>query len=126
MLVRTHVARVQRDDAVVLSPIGEFDLATVDDLRQELHRALEDTNRVVLDLADTRFLDSISLGVMVAACRRAKAAGGWLRLVRPRPNVRRMLRITQLDAVFDVYKRVDEAVERVEVTAPAADPTPAH
>ena len=54
--------------ASVIALIGEFDLASRDQLQQQF-RALQEANcrRVVLDLSQTRFLDSTMLGALVRA-----------------------------------------------------------
>ena len=60
---------VQSDNGVpVIALIGEFDLASKHQLQQQL-RALREANchRVVLDLSQTRFLDSTALGALVRA-----------------------------------------------------------
>lgn len=109
-----YVTRIDEGSAVVLAPTGEFDIGTVDILRAELHDVLEKSNQVVLDLAGTTFLDSLALGSIVSAAKRARDAGGWLRLVAPSPAVRRALRITQIDTVLGLYDTVEQAVSHVE------------
>jgi anti-anti-sigma factor len=56
------------DDAAVIALIGEFDLASRDRLRAEF-RTLRELNcrRVLLDLSQTRFIDSTTLGVLARA-----------------------------------------------------------
>lgn len=109
-----YVTRLDEGDAVVLAPTGEFDISTVDILRAELHEVLEQSTRIVLDLTGTTFLDSLALGSIVSAAKRARDGGGWLRLVSPTPAVRRALRITQIDTVLGLYDTVDQAVSHVE------------
>ena len=60
---------VQSDNGVsVIALIGEFDLASRDELQQQF-QALREANRrrVVLDLSRTRFLDSTVLGALARA-----------------------------------------------------------
>ncbi len=69
MSVQRSRIEVQSDNGVaVIALIGEFDLASKDQLRQQF-RALREANRrrVVLDLSQTRFLDSTVLGALVRA-----------------------------------------------------------
>jgi stage II sporulation protein AA (anti-sigma F factor antagonist) len=105
-----HIATTVVDGAVVVSPVGEFDIASVDLLRATFVEALATSPQIVLDLSGTRFLDSMALGTIVGAGRRTSEEGGWIRLVAPTPNVRKVLRITEIDTVVGLYDTVDEAI----------------
>lgn len=98
------------DGVAVVAPVGEFDIGTADLLRETFVSALDETSRIALDLSGTTFLDSMALGAIIGAGKRARAAGGWLRLVAPTPYVLRVLRVTQLDTVLGVYDSVEETV----------------
>ncbi|MCW2753148.1 MAG: anti-sigma factor antagonist [Marmoricola sp.] len=113
-----HIVRTDRDDIVVLGPVGEFDISNVDLLRSTfIETVTPDCNRVVIDLSGTDFVDSMAIGAMLGIARRANAWGGWIRLVAPRPNVRNVLAATGLDKVFGLYDSVEQAITHV---APAA------
>ncbi|MET3961016.1 anti-anti-sigma factor [Marmoricola sp. OAE513] len=106
-----HIIRTELEGRVVLAPVGEFDISSVDMLRATFVEATsETTNQVVLDLSGTTFLDSMALGTMLGVSRRVTAWGGWVRVVAPRPNVRKVLRLTGLDKVFALYDTVDQAL----------------
>ena len=71
MSVASSQIEDQSDNGVpVIALIGEFDLASKDELQQRF-RALREANcaRVVLDLSQTRFMDSTVLGALVQAHR---------------------------------------------------------
>lgn len=118
----THVIRVEIDGIIVLTPVGEFDIANLDILRDTIATALEESSRIVLDLSQTQFLDSMVLGAIIGSSKRAREAGGWVRLVAPRPNVRNVLRVTRLDTILGLYDTVDQAVAHTESSA-APDPS---
>lgn len=52
-MTSSHVARVEENDAVVLSPVGDFDIANVDILRSSIFGALAVSANVVIDLTKT-------------------------------------------------------------------------
>jgi anti-anti-sigma factor len=83
---------------------GDVDLHSAPLLRARLS-ALADAyvDHVVLDLSDATFLDSMALGVMLAAQRRLVADRGRLDLVVTTPEIRRIFEITMLDQVFDLH-----------------------
>jgi anti-anti-sigma factor len=89
--------------AAVITMVGELDLAGVTPLR-ELSTALvaEGRARLVIDLTQVSFADSAGLGALIGAHRRAEAEGGGVSIVGATPQVRRVLKLTQLDRLFEV------------------------
>lgn len=78
---------------------GELDIATAGDLERALLRPRDPGERVVLDLAGLRFMDSTGLRVLVRAREEAKS-GRWELFVRNVPaNVERLF---SLSGVQDV------------------------
>lgn len=97
---------------------GEADLHVAPDVRDRIAAAIADgASEVVVDLSDATFVDSMTLGVLLAAMKRLRARGGQLRLVVPRAEVRRIFEITLLDRVFSLYGTRQEAL----VAAAASD-----
>ena len=97
---------------------GEADLHVAPDVRDRIAAAISDgATEVVVDLSDATFVDSMTLGVLLAAMKRLRARGGQLRLVVPRAEVRRIFEITLLDRVFPLYGTRQEAL----VAAVASD-----
>lgn len=82
---------------------GELDAFVAPDLRERLHRAIDDEGHaglLVVDLAHVTFLDSTILGALVGALRRMRERGGELQLVYPPHPASRIFELTGLDAVF--------------------------
>jgi anti-sigma B factor antagonist len=101
----------QRGDWHVLSVVGELDVSSSPQVRNEVVRLVTDgATDVVLDLTAVPFVDSFGLGVLVSALKRTRAGGGRLALVVTEPNVRRLLTLTGLDEVFELAETVDEVV----------------
>ena len=95
----------------VMALEGELDLAA----RAELDRALERVEgqrpqRVVADLTATTFVDASTLGVLECAQRRLRAGAAELRLVCSDSHILKLLRLTGLDRVLDVFDTVAQAV----------------
>ena len=90
----------QEGEVSVVSVGGDVDLHSAPVLRVQL-AALADAYvaHVVLDLSDATFLDSMALGVILAAKKRQTAARGRLDLVVATPELRRIFEITMLDEV---------------------------
>ena len=92
-----------RDDLVWIELRGELDLGGRAKLKEALERA--ESSRpalLVLDLRELELIDSTGLALLLGAERRATKAGRRLVLIEGTPLVRRTLRITGLDAAFEL------------------------
>src|SRR5205823_13063606 len=68
----------------VVSLGGEVDLYTAPELKQELHRLVgEGATRIVIDMSDTTFIDSTTLGVLLSVVKRVRPERGAVVLVGP-------------------------------------------
>lgn len=91
----------------VIEVAGEIDIAVTPAMRDVLGAAR--STQVVFDLRHVTFMDASGLGVLAEAWGKAKISGGSVTLVGPLQRVRRLLEVTQLDAVLPVYDTVTEA-----------------
>jgi anti-sigma B factor antagonist len=89
-------------ETCLVRAVGELDLATVAALENELSRLLSsDLQRVVLDLGELTFVDSVGLVCLVNAARRSSRDGDRLRMLPAADEtVNRTLRLTGLDQVL--------------------------
>jgi anti-sigma B factor antagonist len=83
-------------ETVVVTLVGEFDLATTFWLEPELERLSrdDDVSALVIDMAGVGFMDSSALGLLLASQQRLRAEGIRFRLANPSGSVRRMLEFT--------------------------------
>jgi anti-anti-sigma factor len=78
---------------------GELDYETTIAQAEALQEVTDLRTRVVLDLADLRFIDSSGLSFLVALTLRHD---GPVRLENVPPNVRRILTVTGVTDIFDM------------------------
>jgi stage II sporulation protein AA (anti-sigma F factor antagonist) len=94
----------QREGAGVVRvcPAGDFDIDNQDDLGHGLLDAVHDpgVSHVVVDLSDSTFMGSCRLNAMVTAYNLAVSLKKQLRVINPRPPVRRVLDATGLTEVL--------------------------
>jgi anti-sigma B factor antagonist len=92
--------------AVVTLP-AEIDVTNADSVRDELHAALNQSAVLLIaDMSRTNFCDSSGVSAMVRVFRRAVASGSAMRLVVSTPAVQRVLSITGVDRLVDVFPSV--------------------
>ncbi len=99
------VSERQAGDVVVLGMEGSIIVGTgADALRAVINRQLGwGRNKLLLDMARVRWVDSVGLGQLVVALVSVTRAGGQIKLLRVREKVRKLLAVTKLDTVFAIY-----------------------
>ncbi|GLY88293.1 STAS domain-containing protein [Actinoallomurus iriomotensis] len=95
----------------VLAISGELDIASTSALQDRITSVLDDTVMpLIIDLSDVSFCDASGLRMLVTVRRRAHDRGRAMALSGPRPNVRRLLRITGFDQTFPIHSTLTQAV----------------
>ena len=105
-----QVVTLYRPDAVVLAVSGELDVASAPMLRVHIRFALGGRpHGLVLDLAGLRFCDAAGLSALAMARNASMRDGVSLALAAvPRP-VTRLLKMTGMDRILNVYPSVAAA-----------------
>jgi anti-sigma B factor antagonist len=65
----------------------------------------------VVDLTETRFLDSTALGVLIGAVKRLRPMDGRLVIVNTEPSTAKTFEITGLDQIFSIVETRDDAID---------------
>jgi anti-sigma B factor antagonist len=96
-----NVAR--RSDAAVISVHGPLFAGNRQELKQVVLDALDQGNRTVLiDFADTGYIDSSGLGVLISLSKKIRERGAELRLANLNGDLRTLFERTKLDALFQL------------------------
>jgi anti-sigma B factor antagonist len=83
--------------------LGEASLTLRRTIRDLVERA---RTKIILNLSQVNSMDSAGVGELAGAYVPVKSKGGELKFLNPTKKVYDMLKITQLDKVFEVY--IDE------------------
>ncbi|MEW6726396.1 anti-sigma F factor antagonist [Desulforudis sp. 1088] len=105
-----------RSNALVVRLAGEIDIKVADALRAELETSLDRSRarHLVLNLDRVSFIDSSGLGVILGRYKRVSVQGGKLAFVGLRPAVQRVLELSGVLRISEVFPSEDEALSRLQ------------
>ena len=99
------------DGVPVVAAPEEIDITNAPELRSALlEAAAHGHGSLVADLSQTQFCDSSGLHTLLAAHKRATAAGGDMLLVLPGNAVLRVFTITGIDRIIPNFTSLEEAL----------------
>lgn len=81
-----------------------------DALQPYLDKCRAGTGSLVLDLAETEYMSSVGLRVLVVAARQVKPEGGRIVVCGLQPALREIFEISRIHLIFDIFGTADEAV----------------
>ena len=104
----------ERGDVVVVSPHGELDAETSRDFQDQVDELLKAGWRYfVIDLHKVPFVDSSGLSALVRLYKRVRMGEGDVGLAQVPPNVMKILQLTRLSRVFDIFSTAEEAATSI-------------
>ena len=65
----------------------------------------------IVDISDLRYINSSGIGVLITILTKFRNKGGEVYLMRPSESVQKLLAITKLNAIFQMVKSEEEAIE---------------
>ncbi len=91
---------------------GQLIVGNRQELKQQVLEQLEGGDRkFVIDFANTGYIDSSGLGVLVSLSKKIREQGGELRLSSLNEDLRTLFELTKLDTLFRI---TDDKVEALE------------
>jgi anti-sigma B factor antagonist len=66
-----------------------------------------------IDISEVRFINSSGIGVLITILTKFRNKSGEVVLIRPSEQVRKLLIITKLTAIFTVVESEEEAIEKL-------------
>lgn len=102
-------------DVLLVRIKGEMDLAAVETIRGEVDKQFQSGVRhLLLDLSRVNFIDSSGIGVILGRYRKVSAGGGKLAIVRPQPQVKRVLDIAGLSRLVSYHRSEREGLSELQ------------
>jgi anti-sigma B factor antagonist len=105
--------RVEREgDVTVVEVDGQLIVGNRQELKQRVLEQLDaGETKFVVDFADTGYIDSSGLGVLVSLSKKIREQGGELRLANLNEDLRTLFELTKLDTLFRIAQSRSEALE---------------
>lgn len=107
----------QTEDNIVFSIIGDFSLTSLGSkshFEEDYNKALDGaTHNIIIDLTDTKFIDSRSIGILIVGARNILSQKKKFKLCIDKDNesMIHLLKIIRVGAYFDFYENVDDALK---------------
>lgn len=88
---------------LVVKLIGEIDQSCAAELREDIDREIRlgNAENLVLDFGEVGFMDSSGIGVILGRYKQIKAIGGKTMIVRPQPQVDKILELSGLKKLME-------------------------
>lgn len=102
-----------RDDVAILEPVGKLmGGADVGELDEKLYALFEKgQKKVIVDLGKTPWIYSSSISILIHHFIKFREIGGNLKLANLTKETLKIVAMTKLTLVFEVYDTLDAALE---------------
>ncbi|MBM3453257.1 MAG: STAS domain-containing protein [Bacteroidetes bacterium] len=97
----------------VISRVEKLDANTAPELKGHfLYVSKNNRNRIIFDMALTKYCDSSGLSAILMANRLCRDTNGKFILCNVQPNVLKLISIAQLDKVIDIEENHQDSLSR--------------
>jgi anti-sigma B factor antagonist len=94
----------------IVTLTGEIDLETSPQARQILLGTVEQSEKLLIDMASVTYIDSSGIATLVEAFQRAKKNKKQVAFICLNPAVVRVLSLARLDKVFAIHANIESAM----------------
>jgi anti-sigma B factor antagonist len=103
---------LQNGEVTLVEVEGQLIVGNRQELKQQVLDRLDKGDRkFVIDFANTGYIDSSGLGVLVSLSKKIREQGGELRLSSLNEDLRTLFELTKLDTLFRIADTKDKALE---------------
>lgn len=98
-------------NAVIVDLVGEIDMNSSAQLREQLIEILRKKHRVtIINLAEVSFMDSSGLAVLIEAMQVTNRQATQLKIAGLNDRIRSIFEISRLDSIFSIYDTEEAAL----------------
>lgn len=99
-------------DVSLIEVEGQLIVGNRQELKQQVLEQLEGGDqKFVIDFANTGYIDSSGLGVLVSLSKKIREQGGELRLSSLNDDLRTLFELTKLDTLFKITDNKEAALD---------------
>jgi anti-sigma B factor antagonist len=107
-----EIVHRQENDVVIIDIPHRLTTETSDALKKLLKDLVDNNqNKLIMNLAETTYMDSSGLGAIVSKIAAARAGKGDIRLAAPKEYVLNLLELTHIDQIIKIFDNVNTAIE---------------
>lgn len=110
--LETHIVKVE--DYSILTLSGEIDVFSAPQFKQAVNSIVEGIeNHLIVDMNNVKYMDSSGFGILLSALKKLRPVGGTVNLIGCAAPIERVLKITKLDTIFNMYTSVGDAINAI-------------
>jgi anti-sigma B factor antagonist len=100
--------------APVIDLKGEVDVYTAPRFKKAMIELIDQGNfNIIVNLSNVQYMDSAGLGALVSGLKRVREHNGTINLVSPAVPVQRVLDITRLSRILNIYPNEQQAQDAI-------------
>lgn len=101
------------DENLIVKFKGELDHHGSEKAREKIDEWYYDKvkKNIIFDLRELKFMDSSGIGLVMARYKMCRENGGKVLIVNDNPNIQRILRMSGILKIIDVYSSIDNALK---------------
>ena len=96
-------------DLQIVTSQGDLDVHAAPQMLALLLPLMQPGSRTIIEMSGTQFMDSSGLASIIEAAARARDVDGYLCIAAPSGRVERVLQITGVDTLIDVFDSLESA-----------------
>ncbi len=97
---------------LIVALSGELDVESSQKMKNDVRKKISsETSNIVIDLTNVNYVDSSGLGTLIALQKDARFNGGSLCIVGASQQIKRVMKMTNLDKLFQLYDKLDEVIK---------------
>jgi len=106
-----EISKKDIENVSVIAVSGRVDSISSNKLGMVISEAIEKNQRVIIDLAETEYICSSGLRVLLDGLKKLQAKKGEMRLISLQPVVRDVFNISGLSNLFSIHGNLKGALE---------------
>ncbi len=101
------------NDVMVISfsESSKLNVTVTQKIKTEIIKAITPNAKVALNLSGISYIDSTGFGMLLSILRHCKNSNASLKLCNISPEVMELVKLLQLQTVFDIRESVDECIK---------------